>query len=402
MDLERAKGQCQYDPCEIWAEVFDYAKANLTVRYEVFLPIYLSSLGAHLINHENLSGDHPFFTPNHRVPNLAAHIFAHGPPGFSKSYYIDFFFDPRTGIAYRCFPSYVVGNVTAPGFIGSYSSVRGRPVKQVGIAEKCRRHIICAEEFSSLNSAMKQSHSTGLDAALLSFLDKGKVNYDMKWGVIDYSSFSTLWTGSQPERMELASGVIRRLQLIDMTPDTEDIQRYKESNLDTMDSEVDWDRIEDIRAMFYDLWNHKLITGVTIHEDVKDFLREGHGVHWEDSLHLRLAIGYTLMTSNAAEDTTVEVQLTSTLKSILKRLYIWRHHVVSDPVSSVILTEIQKKDWPLRQLRRHLATLGISRKSATESLEVLKEDNIIKFAKASHTTRPITVITKGTEFEEIL
>ncbi|MBU0792030.1 MAG: hypothetical protein KKC55_16400, partial [Gammaproteobacteria bacterium] len=202
--------------------VLNYLKAREIVFSDRYMPYYVASAACHLCNIVNK--EKQFYLESGAVPDLRLQIFLVSPPGYMKSFFLKILLDGPTSV----FGGSIIntafqGSMTEAGFVGTVKfGADDEPTTHYGAAYEYSHHIVGIEEFNALTNAMKQEHSSNLDNALLTALDSGMLVKRLGPGEISYSTNVTLFSGSQPARFDLSSGLGRRFLFIYFIPSKEE------------------------------------------------------------------------------------------------------------------------------------------------------------------------------------
>jgi hypothetical protein len=235
-----------------------FAQNNFYVDVEDKIPIFACSIGAHIFNAINKCSrcdfdpatnaefnipncplrhnNAPLYTPMSQLADTRIHILMRGEKGSGKSMLINMFLSEGTGILYsptafnngEGFRTMMGPNsITEAGMFGSVDedgNIMGRPLAR----EMCGG-FLGFEESSSLTDANKKDHSTDMKNQLLTSLDNGRVQKAMRAGWVTYNTRYTMWGGTQPSRLEMESGLDRRLFIIDIEMSPEKEAQYKQA-----------------------------------------------------------------------------------------------------------------------------------------------------------------------------
>ena len=209
------------EPLDIFNAVQRYADANHYVDVADKLPIFICSIGAHILNTLNKCNQCPFkpednegeyaiydcpmrhehqsiYTPMSHVADTRLHLLMRGAKGSGKNVLIDLFLREGTGLLYNTsaalnvldaqhrevgFPTDIGPNsITEAGMFGSgdeEGNITGRP-----LARDMCGGFLGFEEFSSVTDASKKDHSMDMKNQLLTSTDSGRVNKRMRSGIV--------------------------------------------------------------------------------------------------------------------------------------------------------------------------------------------------------------------------
>lgn len=353
---------------EITQRLIRFAEDNHYVDVSDKIPIFACSIGAHIFNCINkcsrcdftaentdfnipacpLRHDNPpIYTPMSQLADTRIHILMRGEKGSGKSMLINLFLSDGTGLLWNN-DSFTQGlgfrtmmgpnSITEAGMFGSVDEegvVVGRP-----LARELCGGFLGFEESSSLTDAGKKDHSVDMKNQLLTSLDNGRVQKALRTGWVNYNTRYTLWGGTQPARLEMESGLDRRLFIIDieMTPEKE--AAYKEAqhaqaNMSREERIVLADEAIAIRNWFTQRMTDAILdppTGVLITEDVAAWLARPEVRSYEADLFRRLCIGYAMLTDEWVGGEPLIIDLDRGLLHLLESSLIMRRNVMDSDV----------------------------------------------------------------------
>lgn len=365
------------DSLDIFDEVQKFCDANFYVDVDDKIPIFISSVGAHIFNSINKCSrcdfdpdfgnpDHfkipncplrhnnsPIYTPMSRLADTRIHILIRGAKGSGKNVLIDLFCAEGTGLLWSQeaddlgigFRTMIGPNsATEAGIFGSVNEdgeIVGRP-----LARELCGGFLCFEEFSSMTDASKKEHSADMKNQLLTSLDSGRVNKGMKHGWVRYFTRYTMWAGTQPARFELESGLDRRFFIIDieMTPERE--RAYKMAqNRQVMMTNTERVRLAEktleLRRWFITRLTDALLnppSSVVFDEELQEWIMRDTVRSYEADLFRRLAIGYTMMQKDYKPNPKLIVKMDDRLRDILNKSLTMRRRVMDADLALVKTT----------------------------------------------------------------
>ena len=306
-------------------ELYDYFISMGIVRIEEFMPYFVASMGAHQLNILNRKAKKPFYARFGVIPDLRCHMFLVGPPGYGKSFFCDILYDDAFGAAWGNrvgFPNHEIGYVNLASLIGRIAGKddEGNPILDRGIADEYSEAIIWAEEFSGIREVMGVEYSAGLSDAFLKLCDNGKVERAMANGRFSYQSHSTMWLGTQTERLDLPSGLSRRFLFLDLNVTKEEAKEYTKAWHAARNRFPDWEKLKRFRKGFARLSGGlPALESVTFSEDYIKFLKGLDTPHINLDIIERLAMGWNLMSTYSFGDTDLVVQAPPKLKRLIIR-----------------------------------------------------------------------------------
>ena len=266
-----------------------------------------------------------------------------GEKGSGKSMLINMFLAEGTGLLYTPtafedgagFRTMLGPNsVTEAGMFGSVDedgNIAGRPLAR----EMCGG-FLGFEESSSLTDANKKDHSVDMKNQLLTSLDNGRVEKAMRMGRVRYNTRYTMWGGTQPSRLEMESGLDRRLFIIDieMSPEKEaayKIAQHKQVNMTREDRAILADEVIGIRNWI----NTRMLdaifdppSGVHFSEELGAWLNRPDIRSFESDLFRRIAIGYAMMCDEWVGNEVLNITLDEKLLLILEAALVMRRSVM--------------------------------------------------------------------------
>ncbi len=358
----------------------EYLDMLEVIYHDKLIPIYWSSVGAHILNLLNNgcsrgNGTPPDYAVNGgychyygdgggkdgtnstrcfrvgfeslnweylmkfgQVPDLRLHVMHVAPSGFSKDMFMDFFTNHRYGFLNLAPHKQIVPNIkllrtTEAGYAGS---INEKGEKLPGLAKKYCAGLIAIPEYHIITAEGKMQYSSQIEDELLEVLEKGELNKNMAKTSLSYYSYHTLWAGTQPGiRFDVSSGLGRRLNFFVHTPSPEEMEEYtnaQKSGYDKSDQpRVIGDYVSKIRSYVRTLWeNARLITDIQFTQDYKDFRDKVQIVkHTDLSLLDNLAMGYNFMVNFRSGDKTpiLKVEIDDRLKLLMNTLSAGRKKV---------------------------------------------------------------------------
>ncbi len=348
-------------PKNLWNEVHEYFTNNQVVFVDRYVPYILASVACHVANLRNKRYNergHQFYGELGNTPDLRFHLLTIAPPGFSKTFFQKNFLNPYDGIA-KDIPNVEIGGLTEAGLVGSFDE-GGKKVP--GLAEEHKDSIIWSDEFAGQTKTMHLDHSATMDIAFLKLLDDGKIEKRLRAGAIEYQSFITLQAGTQNERLDLASGMARRLFVVDAMPDEDEVMIYRDAHRKGRGIKQDWDKISHLRQQFNYFFENFNIEGKIVWDESYDNLVYGpmsKMTHTEVILFNKFAIGYNIMTNYNYGDEDLVIKSSPEFEKYFRQAYVWRNIILGESSNVQILKLVRGKDWPLAELKGRLQSLGM-------------------------------------------
>lgn len=342
-----------------------FADANHYVDVADKIPIFACSIGAHIFNAINKCSrcdfdpatnadfnipncpmrhkNAPIYTPMSQLADTRIHILMRGEKGSGKSMLINMFLSEGTGILYSP-TAFNDGNgfrtmlgpnsITEAGMFGSVDEegeIAGRPLAR----EMCGG-FLGFEESSSLTDANKKDHSVDMKNQLLTSLDNGRVNKAMRNGWVTYNTRYTMWGGTQPSRLEMESGLDRRLFIIDIHMDAEKEAAYKKAQHKQSNMTRDMRAILASEVINIRNWiNTRMLeaildppSGVMFTEELAVWLSRPDLRSYEADLFRRLAIGYSMLKEKWVGNEVLKIDLDEKLLALLESALVMRRSVM--------------------------------------------------------------------------
>jgi len=305
----------------VFDEILDVLRARKIAFVERLTRIYICSVGAHIINLENKK--RKFYLVMGRVADLRVHIFFIAPSGFFKSEVLYQLLDDETGVVSGTrMGTAFEGGMTAAAFVGTVKLTKnGEASIETGAAWIHRETIVGIEEFAEITNMMKQMYNVQMADALLTALDKGWVRKRLARSGekgIHYPTNLSMWTGSQPTRLDLGAGIGRRFYMQEFIPTREEREviaehRRKGRGVSTSPQRVM--KIKNLIEQIIEKVEH--LNYIEFTAQIDSFLQNYKLIHFEEELFERIAIGYNVMIGNF--DDVLLVRLTPELREIIEQ-----------------------------------------------------------------------------------
>jgi len=259
-------------------------------------PYYISSIGCHLLNLVNQSLQ--FYVESGRPIDTRLHILFVAPPGFSKSFWLSQFLRGAEGILTKSGIEVLMeATLSGAGFVGTVKfGGQNDAIREMGLAEQSATAIIGVEEFAAVTNMFKTTHSSDLDTALLQALDSGFVYKRLAAGSIKFRTYLTLWSGCQPARFDLSSGLGRRFLFIEFIPNKADFRILTEARRNSKGRRSNPVQLQIIRDGVRELVAFlRQLNEVTIDPKFYDLMDKHEIIHYEEVLYERLMLGLSVM-----------------------------------------------------------------------------------------------------------
>jgi hypothetical protein len=333
-----------------------------------------------MINLENQKRE--FALDGGRVANFRMHVFFVAPPGFMKTLVLMKMLDgPYSVFGTTDVKTGFEGAMTEAGYVGTIKGVEGEPVVIYGAAYEHQESILGIDEFAQLTNSMKMEHSINLDTAMLTSLDTGYLNKRLAMGKIRYVTQLTLWTGSQPSRFDLSSGLGRRLMFLFFIPTTEEEAKIRAARRAGKNVRAPADLLNNIRHDVTDIMTKlKHVTKIKYSREFYMVLDKLGIPHYEEDLYERLALGYTIATHNFG--TEIEVKMDERLKFLINTSNEWRNEIKRGSEFSQAVSVIKEMtNCPLSDVKKRLSNMGWTWQKSTDIINIMARQGIVSIVK---------------------
>lgn len=380
----------------IWEETLAYMKRNQFVRCELYGPIYLCAVGAHIANYHNkaIPERRAFYTHMGDVPDLRLHLFAVAPPGYGKTLYIRFFTGKKFGILRDAIPVLNQQALTNKGLIGGFDAQEERII---GDAEMYADAIYGVDEFDHIVKAASSDHSSDLENSLLDLLDSGQVRYRPgTHSALEYDSYITMLCGTQPERFSVSSGITRRLTFVDMSPDESVTKALSLAYDEGANIQPDMDTLRVIRGELKWAWKNLNINQIIFTPEYREARNKIAADHIEKAYLDKFAIGYRLIRYYRGEPELI-MMMDNDLYKLMLSLREMKIMCLSGANDSAVLKLIGEKTWTLTELKQTMvARLSINYQSGDTILNSLLRRKLIQGWKETKpgSKKPTSFISK--------
>lgn len=415
----------------LYDSILQYLKSVGLVLVDEYIPYYICSIGAHIVNILNKEcggckvtditcGYYPpplsisnekskvkikrkpssFYCRFGNVADCRLHIMMVSPPGYFKSLSQRIFLDAGFGLVSKALKCKREGYVTEAGFIGTIQKTKDGNVQiEYGDAHHYCNGILGFEEFSSVLLTSKQEHSIQFINQLLMVLDNGYVCKRLGAGSLAYNTKVTVWGATQTKRLNLTCGLGRRFLILHLTP-TQEIEdeftkAYDKGEGITPDKKI----ISSIQSKMSNLICNTVITGIQFTDEYKQFRNDMGLLHYELELFDRLAIGYHLMRYHNGINGILRIDIDDDLGDLMIRAQQMRDDVlVRDPSANntdAIKEWLGNKKLPITEVAKSLSkALGIDYKTASNCIKGMVNRGELgqEMKKVPGIKKPITLI----------
>lgn len=307
----------------IYDLIMDELKDRRVYKYQTYAPFYIASFVAHRFNLMNQNKK--IYYEAKTVPNMRLHLLFNAPPGQMKTFYLNLFGGRDNSILMNTGTEIVHRqSLNEASFIGTQPQQGQR---RQGIAEEHTHSILMVDEFSGITQAMKSTYNNQLETALLAALDHGHVYKDMAATNFDYKTMLTLWSGVQPTRIDISSGLGRRFCYMLFVPDPNDnaalldIKRYtRNMTPDYGELSTLWEQITLFKNDIIDMER------IEFDESISDLYADLNLFSFETSIFDRIILGYSLAKNGADKHTTIGI-FDNEIEKIVRNEKEWRDQI---------------------------------------------------------------------------
>jgi hypothetical protein len=194
----------------LYEDVMSELESREIYKYQTYAPFYISSFALH--NFNLLNQKKKVMWSGKDIPNSRLHILFNSPAGYMKSYFLK----QMAGSEYGIFRGADVKigfeqEMTSPAFTGTSTSFNGFKTRSIGAAEEYSDGLMLIDEFRGLTEALSSEGNGQFESQLLSALDSGRIVKRLANDRFEFTTHLTLWTGVQPAKFDISSGLGRRL-----------------------------------------------------------------------------------------------------------------------------------------------------------------------------------------------
>ena len=368
---------------DITQEVSDELTEGGVMHADRYGSFYLSAAGNHYLNMYNKIK--MFVIRNRKILDLRSHILLAAPPGFGKSHFIKQFMEEPYGILCKTGTKLVYqGTITAAGWVGTGTRGKdGKIHKDHGEAELHPKAIFGCEEFKELFTIS----SGAMIDALLHTLDDGHLVKRIAAARFDYQTFITLFTGVQIERLDLSSGLFRRLTTMVWIPTRKEEDRLRELYFER-NRLFDAKRLKKIRwAINNRVKEAKIIKEVKISPRFEEWVIKKKIAPYEVPIYERLIMGYSFMKRPPNPQGVLQCSIDNNLFTMLKNQYAWRKMLKLNLPETMVKRRIKEHgEISPTDLVLEMADLGMEvRKTGIILMDLLKRGIIDRTKKGDFT-----------------
>jgi hypothetical protein len=209
--------------------------------------------------------------------------------------------------------------------------------------------IIGVDEFHAIIERMRASHSNTLEDQLLLSLDHGHVSKSLAAGTLEYTTYATLHGGIQPTRISMSSGMARRMCFINFIPTKTNYDNLRQAWFESWGAHAHYNRMQIIRASVNQkIQDLKLVERIDLGMDeLKDFVINMGVPHFEIELLFRIALGWTIMTTNISDG--IDIKLTDDIKNMMLKQIKWRDEVKFGSELALIQQLLKENNGKMRK-----------------------------------------------------
>jgi len=277
----------------------------------------------------------------------------------------------------------VITHNTEAGYVGTIKSTKsGNKKKEYGAAHEYKKGILGIDEFEVISNMLETDYGKSLDTQLLTSLDQGFLTKRLADGKIQYETQLTLWTGSQPMRFDLSSGLGRRLFFIYFIPTKEEEEKITKAR--RIETEIpDMKVFERMQGEIELLEaNIDILEDVSYDKEFYDFLEKYNVPHYEEIPYERFALGYTLATTDIVNPK-LKITLNKELKEHMLNEIKWRRQIKRGPQISQV-EQLLKDNGAmlLSNLKDKLTDFGLTYEQASQTLNTMLKNDMIEYKNA--------------------
>jgi len=194
----------------LYEDVMTELHSREVYKSDTYAPFYISSFALHSFNIMNQK--RKVYWIGKDIPNSRLHVLFNSPAGYMKSYFLK----QMAGSEYGIFRGSDVKigfeqEMTSPAFTGTSTSFNGFKTRSIGAAEEYQDGLMLIDEFRGLTEALSSEGNGQFESQLLSALDSGRIIKRLANDRFEFTTHLTLWTGVQPAKFDISSGLGRRL-----------------------------------------------------------------------------------------------------------------------------------------------------------------------------------------------
>lgn len=384
----RSQGETMGDDIDLFTDYIDYLKSKEVAFAGTYMPYYLCSVGCHMLNIRQQKYEPGIYAELGRYPNLRLNTMMVAPPGFSKTFFIELMLDPDIGlIGGTNIPTEMVQNMTEAAFIGSSGGDEDQEYSP-GIAEKYSDGIVGCEEFDTLIQVMQTDHSSNLDNMMLTALDSGRVRKSLANVDINYHTNITMFTATQPRRMDLTSGFSRRFLFLKFYPSPEEMRQIKESRRKGRGMDADFSELQKYKNELGLKFDEKIADIEEVRNvDALDKLFDKEDVpHYEEPIYERMAMGYSVLKADTVHEDSdgtvyLEVDPTRELRGLVNQAMEWRSELTKDVQGDQILQVLRGTDggkMHMNELKEFMTRYSMDFTTSSAIIEELRKQGRVR------------------------
>lgn len=302
---------------------------------DLILPHYVAAACCHVMNLENKRRE--FYFEHGQPADLRLHVFFTAPPGYMKTFILKRCLDRNNSLfGNSIIKTAFLGEMTTAGFIGTTEMVDGDTITHTGAAYDFQEHILGIDEFSVITNMMQSEHSKNLDNAMLTALDSGYIIKRLASGEIRYETHLTLFTGSQPARFNLTSGLGRRFDMVYFVPSqAEQVQmrQFRREGKGVVGQNATTQAVYHLTERLTD--DLKRVRQLSFDDSIYKALDAFRIPHFEEPLYEKLAMGMSLATQKIEED--FVVKCTPQIQAVWNQEYQWRFKIKAGAQDSQVM-----------------------------------------------------------------
>ena len=304
---------------EIYDDIMKELEGRSCYMANVYAPYYIISYACHKFNIMN--NDRKIYYKNMNIPNTRMHLNFVSPPGYMKTHYLTHMGGSPTSIFHDVGTSMIHRqSVNEASFIGTTSMGDRRE----GIAERFQHSVIMVDEFSGITQALKSQYNNQFESQLLAILDHGHVYKDMANGAFSYTTRLTLWTGIQPTRLDISSGLGRRFIYMLYIPTPHDNKLLLDIQSQTRNLAPNMRELNQLWAKIK-TFNDDIekIKSLTFDSSIDELYHKLHLYNFEAGYFDSIVIGYNLAKYGVGRNVNIGI-FDDTIERIITQQKKWR------------------------------------------------------------------------------
>ena len=414
--------------------IMEYARQQKVYKYKQFLPLYIASVGCHVLNlwnkrfnpfnsgikrwkkiydywftdeaeyrakqksNSNQSAHYDYLWLHREPEDLRLHIFFVAPPAFGKTLIQDIFLGSINGCInikdysnrWRFLPIVRLNTITEAALTGTAKNTQEAKVKRFpGIAEKTPHAIIGVDEANGLFPSRPESFNVNRENQLLTCLDSGRMGKATGLSSKEIQTFLTFWCAAQPARFTMRSGegFDRRFAWMVWLPKFSDVRYILDLNYHHPDIKTPFALREEIQSMLLGIyrrfnlryleWSPELLKYIYI------LTKRFKQPHNDMKTYRKIALGYCFMKFYKPGYSKLTIIVTRELKKILIRTARWKDKVFEGDLLEIHLKSLigELHGQTIDEFKRSVRALKYPAEQIVDKIRILRNNNDILILK---------------------